>query len=302
MFPLLRQIGFLLDLLLMENLLNIAKVDIGRIGQAYNNHLTDFADRKGKSHMTKRLTHILNRIDSRHLSKLWSFYRDYFTDDDSCLNFLYGSFLNEPVTDGIILHESDEANSSFINSEGTIIFDSDFIPRRMLNAVERLVSAARDMEQIRRGKDIFKIVFIVTCVETLQKLCGTTGTKKELLFNFFEDFTNEDDKKFITDHFTHDDEEFASPEGDSFKQFIGVLNEYRNCATHEGEYWDVCFDNNRDEGPLLLVLNIDLENFSSLNKKEHSFHTSIRYKDFEAIFIRTCINFISQYTALNADA
>ena len=28
---------------------------------------------------------------------------------------------------------------------------------------------ARDMEQIRRGKDVFKIVYLVTCVETLQK-------------------------------------------------------------------------------------------------------------------------------------
>ena len=45
-----------------------------------------------------------------------------------------------------------------------------FIPRRMLNAVARFVTVARDMEQIRRGKDIFKVCFLVTCIETLQIL------------------------------------------------------------------------------------------------------------------------------------
>ena len=62
------------------------------------------------------------------------------------------------------------------------------IPRRMLNCVERLVSAAKDMEQIRRGKDIFKIVYLVTCVETLQKLKGRNDLdKKEMLFDFFDE-------------------------------------------------------------------------------------------------------------------
>lgn len=75
----------------------------------------------------------------------------------------------------------------FMNNQGATINDSDFIPRRMLNAVERLVTAARDMEQIRRGKDVFKIVYLVTCIETLQLLKktatdvnGSATSKKEL--------------------------------------------------------------------------------------------------------------------------
>lgn len=190
-----------------------------------------------------------------------------------------------------------KADGSFINDEGTIIYDSNFIPRRMLNAVERLVSAARDMEQIRKGKDMFKIVFLVTCVETLQKLSGSTSSKKDMLFDFFENYTSEADKLFIAEHFSHDDEEMVPQKEDSFKQFIGALNEFRNCATHEGEYWDFCFNNNHNGSPMLLVLYIDLENFSRKNKKEHCFRTTINYNDFESVFIRSCINFISKYVA-----
>lgn len=247
--------------------------------------------------MTDRLTHILERTDSRHLSKLWLFYRDYYPDDESCLDFLHRAFMTEPTNVSGIFHELDITDGSFISDEGTIIYDSFFIPRRMLNTVQRLISAARDMEQIRKGKDMFKIVFLVTCVETLQKLSGSTSTKKDMLFHFFENFTSEADKLFIVEHFSHDDEELVPQKEDSFKQFIGALNEFRNCATHEGEYWDFCFNNNQNGSPMLLILNIDLDNFSLKHKKEHCFQTMISYNDFESIFIRTCISFIDKYVA-----
>ena len=209
---------------------------------------------------------------------------------------MYKALANEPANDGTIYRETDKASGSFMNDEGAVIYDADFIPRRMLNTVERLVTAARDMDQIRRGKDVFKVVFLVTCVETLQKLSGKSGSKKDLLFAFFEDYTSEDDKRYISERFTHNDEEGLEKTEDSFRQFIGALNEYRNCATHEGEYLDFCFNNNRNGYPMLLVLDIDLESFSPRNKKEHCFETLISYNDFESVFVRTCIRFIEVYT------
>ena len=247
--------------------------------------------------MEKRLSHILKRLDSCHLAKLWSFYRNYFVDDDACLSFIYEAVANEPEVDNTIYRELDKASGSFINDAGVVIYDSSFIPRRMLNAVEHLVTTAWDMEHIRRGKDIFKIVFLITCIETLQKLGGKTGSKKDLVFGFFENYTNEENKKFIAEHFSHYDEEYTGKPEDSFKQFVGMLNEYRNCATHEGEYWDFCFDNNQENGSILLALDIDLEKFSPYNKKEHCFRTSVSYKQFEKIFVEACIEFIKDYTS-----
>ena len=253
------------------------------------------------------MKHILQRIDSRHLAKLWSFYRNYFSDDTSCLQFLYASLENEPVNDGTIYHEAETGNKLFMNNQGATINDSDFIPRRMLNAVERLVTAARDMEQIRRGKDVFKIIYLVTCVETLQLLKktatdvnGSANSKKEILFDFFEKYVEDKDRIFIKKNFSHDDEDHILISGlheqeDSFQQFIGVINEYRNCAAHEGEYWEFCFANNIDGYPTLLTLNIDLEHYSRKNKREHCFRSTISYKNFEDIFVRTCIHFIRSY-------
>ncbi len=246
--------------------------------------------------MSAELNEILKRTGSRHLSKLWSFYRDYFPDDDSCLAFIYHCLKNEPILQGKFAKETGQPGV-FSTEDGITFSDDVFIPRRMLNSVERLVMAARDMEQIRRGKDIFKIVYLVTCIETLQKLSGKDKSKKDLLFSFFEDYVSDEDKSFISKRFKHDDEDSQTIKNDSFKQFVGVINEYRNCAAHEGDYWNYCFNNNadRDTWPIQFILKIDLTNFSPNNKKEHCFHTQLSYNDFETIFIRACITFIKKY-------
>lgn len=241
---------------------------------------------------------ILERIDSRHFASLWLFYRDYFSSDDECLHFMYNALHREPLLRGRSYRLNNKTGMHEA-ADGTKFHDSIFIPRRMLNAVERLVSAARDMEQIRKGKDIFKIVFLITCAETLQGLANadTSGKQgKSQLLSFFEENTSDADKAFIAARFFHDDED-SEKDGskDSFKQFIAVLNEYRNCAAHEGDYWDYCFTSAPDDCPTLLVVNIDLENYSKKNRREHCFQTSIHYKEFEGIFVRICVTFIQNY-------
>lgn len=237
------------------------------------------------------LNTILERIDSRHLASLWAFYRDYFSSDNECLQFIYNTLRQEPPNTNEIygLDSADEADFD----------ESLFFPRQMLSSVERLVSAARDMERIRAGKDVFKIVFLITCVETLQGLANPTmtGNKfKEWLLPFFEENTSTSDKEFIASHFFHDDEDSAIDGSEnSFEQFVAVLNEYRNCAAHEGDYWDYCFNSSSDDCPTLLPLRIDLKEYSRKNKREHCFQTCVSYEKFESIFVRTCITFIQNY-------
>lgn len=242
--------------------------------------------------MEEKLAHILQRIDSQHLSKLWSFYRDYFDNDEACLSFIFNAIRLEPVR--TFEQAIDKQVEHFNDDEYTDLNDKFFIPRRMLNCVERMVSAARDMEQIRRGKDVFKIVFLVTCVETLQKLSGNKHGKKAMLFDFFEKFTLDIDKQFIRAHFAHGTQGLYEDE-DSFTQFVGVLNEYRNCAAHEGEYWDYCFKNYSSEIPLSIMVKINLRKSKEDVKRYHVFETTLSYRDFEAIFVRTCISFINSY-------
>lgn len=244
------------------------------------------------------LNTILERIDSRHFASLWLFYRDYFSSDGECLQFMYDALHQEPLLRGRSYRLNDETGM-YEATDGAKFHESVLFPRRMLNEVERLVSAARDMEQIRKGKHIFKIVFLITCVETLQGMANVDTSEpqsKSQLLSFFEENTSATDKAFISAHFSHDDDDSASDNSeDSFKQFIAVLNEYRNCATHEGDYWNYCFTGAPDDCPTLLIVNIDLKNYSRTNKREHCFQTSIHYKEFENIFVRTCITFIRNY-------
>ena len=274
--------------------------------------------------MSFELDEVLKRIDSSLLSKLRSFYRDYFSDDDSCIKFIYNCVKAEPIIQGLDFYEDEEQPGVFVLGNGETFSDDVFIPRRMLNSVERLVTVARDMDQIRREKDIFKIIFIVTCVETLQLLTGeysSNDSKAKMLFSFFDEYTSIEDKEYISERFKLSDEDLISEEElindgeqttdeeqisdenlikeeeDPFRQFIGVINEYRNCAAHEGNYWDYCFNNEAecDKHPLRLIVRIDLVDFKRENKKLHHFHTLISYREFEKIFVRTCISLITNY-------
>ena len=137
--------------------------------------------------MNEMTSFILQRIHSKQLSKLRWFYRDYFISDADCLQFIYDALHFAPADNDT---SCDKFLEGFNKAEGKVgPEDTVYIPRRMMNCVERLVSAARDMEQIRRGEDIFKLVYLVVCVETLQKLsgkkCGKKCGKRELLFDFF---------------------------------------------------------------------------------------------------------------------
>lgn len=240
----------------------------------------------------EKLGIVLQRLDSRCLSKLWLFYRDFFHNDGDCLNFIFSAVQKEPA-----YNEKELTEKMLETAENDADFNNQlFIPRRMLNCVERMVSAARDMEQIRKGKDIFKIIFLVTCVETLQKLSGNAGKKKDLLFDFFTGYTSALDKEYICNHFFCE-EERVSPVTLSFWRFISVINEYRNCATHESEYWDMCFNNGNAENKTPLIISACAQLDQNSMKTKNCYQTTLSYHGFENVFIRTCITFIRNYIA-----
>ena len=240
--------------------------------------------------MGEKINFVLQRVDSRHLSNLWLFYRDFFKSDEDCLDFIFSAVQREPV------YSEEELTEKFLKvcEEDDYVDPDDhlFIPRRMLNCTERMVSAARDMEQIRKGQDVYKIVFLVSCVETLQKLSGNMKRKKDMLFDFFEGSTSQKDKEYIRKHFAHGTQGLY-PNEDGFWQLVSVLSECRNAAAHEGLYWDTCFKNNGGRTPLSIMSNAQLD--SNAPKSEHAFETTLSYRKFDEIFVRTCISFIRNY-------
>lgn len=242
--------------------------------------------------MNQKLDAILYRLDSRQLSKLWLFYRSYFKNDESCLDFIYNAIKQIPV------YSESEQEKQFLkcleDENYTDADDKYYVPLHMLNCIESLVSAARDMDMIRQGEDIFKIVYIVTCVETLQKLRQKNDSKKRLLFDFFGTYTSSKDKAYIRKHFAHG-RLGLYPNEDGFRQFVSVLNEYRNDAAHEGKFSKTCFKNHAGRKPFIITTKAELKEGDA--KVEHIFETSISYRKFEEIFVRTCISFVQNYIA-----
>ncbi|WP_206458885.1 hypothetical protein [Anaerovorax sp. IOR16] len=253
---------------------------------------------------------LLNKCESQHIANLWMFYRDYFESDKSCVEFLLSVFDNEP--------NQNDGEISVRDSCQNI-----FIPRRMVNTTMRLVLAARDMEVIRKGKDVFKIIYLVSCIETLQTLRGKGGWEKwKMIIDFFVKSTSDTDKETIKmkfkrslgDDMYNENSISACPDQKiCIEEFANIINILRNCAAHQGEYWNFsfCTPNNEDYG-LICLINIDIgktyiNNYESISKDEkekllshngqkpHVYEIMLTYREFESIFVRTCIRFIKSY-------
>ena len=245
----------------------------------------------------KRLYKILQQIQSTHLARLWLFYRKHFDSDEDCLQFLYDTILFNPSST-TALPTLEQRLNQMATSECELD-ETHSIPLQMLNTAQRLVSAAHDIEQIRRGKDVFKVIYLVTCAETLEELSGHKGSKLHLWKDFWINNCLYSDKKLICSKFSM---VFLSTELsieqkdtlDSFEIFLYVMNEVRNSAIHDGAYWEHFFNNHGDE-PLLFQLKVNLHRDKGDQKKLHTFLTELSYQEFENIFVRTSIRLIRNY-------
>ena len=256
--------------------------------------------------MEHTILSILEKCDSKLFAKLWLFYRDFFDTDEIRFEFLQSVFAKEPKRDNELKYTFDEQ----IN----IGQQSFFIPRRMVNLTLRLVTAARDMEQIRNGKDVFKIVYLVSCIESLQLLRGKRNFHKwEMIQDFFVNFISASDKEKLLKCFKRslgdcmydvnkaDSNQNWPDELITIEEFAEIINELRNCASHEGEYWNLSFCSRHDcDSWMQVFVVIDLKRYTTFNGEQiHRYETNLTYCDFESIFIRSCIQFIKEYININ---
>lgn len=152
-----------------------------------------------------RVKEILQQIHSTHFATLWLFYRKHFPDDGTCLQFLYDAILFNPSPESPLL-TADERWALIANGQSEDD-ETHSIPLKMLNAVQRLVGAAHDMDQIRRGKDVFKVIYLVTCAETLLILFDEKNratSKRWLWLRFWKRNVSDEDKNAIRRKFSRD--------------------------------------------------------------------------------------------------
>mgnify|MGYP000955494981 CR=1 FL=1 len=154
------------------------------------------------------------------------------------------------------------------------------------------------MERICRGNDIFKSIYLITCTEILQSVAGNDSPTGNTVVSFFVDKISKKDSASILKKFRRSLGDLTFEDTmSSIEEFASVLNELRNSAAHEGDFWGVCFNNGYSNYPLMFSVDIDLKAFSRHNKTSHTFETTLDYGEFEDIFVRICLTFIRNYIA-----
>lgn len=211
-----------------------------------------------------------------------------------------------------------------------VFYPNNNVPRRMVNTVERLVTLADDIEQVRKGKDGLKIFFLVVCIESLNVLANpqTATSKVGMVIDFFENHICPEDKEFVLQMVTRSladqrfnvyKEDFESVEEYEIRQtqkvdrsfttsitietFARIINEVRNIFAHQGSYWEFHFSDGKI--PIINGLHLaESREESNLVKKgkqqmeERIYDINLTYPDFREICVKGFMNFIRNYMDL----
>ena len=148
---------------------------------------------------------------------------------------------------------------------------------------------AKDIDTIRPGEDPFKIIFLITCIESLQtQRPKTFRTKRRMIVDFFDTFTSVDDSEYIHTHFSTTFDEFTNRPNNGPVLLAEALYAIRNAAVHNGDCWDLLFPDNNME----LILSV-----TNQQSKPNVYINGISYSKLEHIFIRNCMKLISHYVS-----
>jgi hypothetical protein len=173
---------------------------------------------------------------------------------------------------------SREAARAFVAPlEGLELDDPRHSAKVMMHQVQRLISIAEDLPQIRQGKESLQLMFLLICAENIAKMHAhydDDGRSKEYVRRFFAQHVAANDQQTLERSFTtHDFQALA------LQQIVDALYGVRCDVVHEGNYWGFHFHDGRmaiqNHGPDMIV--------------------SIQLSAFRDIVVRGCISAVSTY-------
>lgn len=109
----------------------------------------------------------------------------------------------------------------------------------MMHQVQRLVSLADDIDQIRPNREALRLFFLIVCAENIAKLHANFGREGKSYFyvqNFFEKFVSSADRKVLESSIV--DSQFHML---NLEQVARLLYDVRCDVVHEGNYWSFQF-------------------------------------------------------------
>ena len=205
-----------------------------------------------------------------------SFYGPYFDSAEKLDSFFYSVFKTE----------KDHSN---------------YLPRRMMNQIQRFISLAKDIEIIRPGVDSLRIIFLKICLESLASL---SKTDKKSFYKHFVELISDDGKKYILNNIKLIDlksEDKQYKKDLTIDNFFDIIKSMREMAIHEGICWETQLFSS-DDMPLITTLTTNKNIFtdSKFYSKsgcdfEYCFETTLKFEEFIYYFIEACISYLLKF-------
>lgn len=210
-------------------------------------------------------------------------------------------------------------NEEDLNAFFTQVFindDTDKVPRRMMNQVQRFVSLSNDIEQIRPSRDSLKIVFLRTCIESLCKLACKNNQRQESenKRNFLSKYLETEEIQYILDNFVFTglipNENMDEKEQmlfDTKRNYALTIDDFgmimfkvRGMVVHEGDYWSMQFFSRDSEYDWLTDVKTDEEMIACYKPEKgkpvtYCFETRLNYNKFIKCFVNACIRYMQNY-------
>ena len=109
----------------------------------------------------------------------------------------------------------------------------------MMHQVQRLVSLADDIDQIRPNREALRLFFLIVCAESIAKLHANFGGENQSNFyvrRFFENFVSPADRQVLESSIVNSQFHMLNLE-----QVARLLYDVRCDVVHEGNYWSFQF-------------------------------------------------------------
>lgn len=214
---------------------------------------------------------IMYSVDKELYKELYDFYVEFFSNSEDAKRFI----------------------------QEKLIHKENNIPRRMINSIERLITLADDMENIRKGRVCLKIFFFIVCIETLYKLNDQNKIKRKInmVIDFFNNYISEADKKYILLNVRRSladskyDLYYDFEESIDIEIFARIIYQIRNEFAHEGVYWNFTFAH--DE--ITMMNHMTVKEKENEHKEERIYDISLKYNEFREICAKGLINYTQEY-------
>lgn len=109
----------------------------------------------------------------------------------------------------------------------------------MMHQVQRMVSLADDVGDIRPGRESLQLLFLLVCAENTAKLFhgfASEGHSRAFTRRFFEEFLSPEDRHTLEHAFVTLDHKPLD-----LRQAVDCLYDVRCDVVHEGQYWGFNF-------------------------------------------------------------